>query len=296
MIEDTSPATVQMIPVEHIAVANPRVRNQRIFKGIVENIAELGLKRPITVRRRPSSEGMRYDLICGQGRLEAFRALGQQDIPAFVTDADSETGLVMSLVENLARRQHRAIDLLHDIEGMKRRGYGEAEIARKTGLTLEYVKGVIRLIEGGEDRLLRAVESGHVPVSIAVEITETDDAGVQNVLQQAYESKALRGRKLMVVKRLIAQRRRSGKTLDPGGRRRSRPLSVEALVRTYQQETEKKRLLVQKADTTRDHLIFVTEALRKLFDDEHFVTLLRAEGLDSLPKSLGDRLQTGMGS
>jgi ParB family chromosome partitioning protein len=45
------------------------------------------------------------------------------------------------LVENLARRQHRAIDLLHDIEGLKRRGYSDAAIARKTDLTTEYVKG-----------------------------------------------------------------------------------------------------------------------------------------------------------
>ena len=291
MTLENTPSQVQLIPIEHITVVNPRVRNQRVFKGIIENIAEIGLKKPITVTRRSSPDGPRYDLVCGQGRLEAFQALGQTEIPAFVADADAETGLVMSLVENLARRQHRAIDLLHDIEGMKRRGYNDAEIANKTGLTIEYVRGVIRLIEGGEDRLLRAVESGHVPVSIAVEIANTDDAGIQAVLQQAYETKALRGRKLMAVKRLIAQRRRSGKTLDPGGRKRNRPLSVEALLRAYQQDTEKKRLLVQKAETTRDRLIFVTEALRKLFDDEHFVTLLRAEGLDSLPKSLGDRLQ-----
>ena len=291
MTLENTPAQVQLIPIEHITVVNPRVRNQRVFKGIIENIAEIGLKKPITVTRRSSPDGPRYDLVCGQGRLEAFQALGQTEIPAFVADADAETGLVMSLVENLARRQHRAIDLLHDIEGMKRRGYNDAEIANKTGLTIEYVRGVIRLIEGGEDRLLRAVESGHVPVSIAVEIANTDDTGIQAVLQQAYETKALRGRKLMAVKRLIAQRRRSGKTLDPGGRKRNRPLSVEALLRAYQQDTEKKRLLVQKAESTRDRLIFMTEALRKLFDDEHFVTLLRAEGLDSLPKSLGDRLQ-----
>jgi hypothetical protein len=31
-----------------------------------------------------------------------------------------------------ARRQHRAIDLLHDISGLKKRGYREPEIARKT--------------------------------------------------------------------------------------------------------------------------------------------------------------------
>ena len=45
--------------------------------------------------------------------------------------SDKEDGLVMSLVENIARRQHRAIDLLHDIEGMKRRGHSEEQIAAK---------------------------------------------------------------------------------------------------------------------------------------------------------------------
>jgi ParB family chromosome partitioning protein len=67
----------------------------------------------------------------------------------------------MSLVENCARRQHRAIDLLHDIEGLKNRGYEFEEIARKTGLTVEYVRGVASLLENGEHRLLRAVEAGH---------------------------------------------------------------------------------------------------------------------------------------
>ncbi len=113
---------------------NPRVRNKKIFKEIVDNIAELGLKRPITVTRRDQADGPRYDLVCGQGRLEAYQALGQREIPALVIDADSEDCLVMSLVENLARRQHRAIDLLHDIQGLKRRGYTEDEIAQKTGL------------------------------------------------------------------------------------------------------------------------------------------------------------------
>ena len=66
--------------------------------------------------------------------------------------ADTEDCLVMSLVENLARRQHRAIDLLHDIEGLKQRGYNDTTIARKTGLTIEYVKGVLRLLQKGEHR------------------------------------------------------------------------------------------------------------------------------------------------
>jgi ParB family transcriptional regulator, chromosome partitioning protein len=205
------PSRVELVPIDHITVINPRVRNKKIFKEIVENISEIGLKKPITVARRMTPEGPRYDLVCGQGRLDAFRDLGQRQIPALIVDAGNEDCLVMSLVENLARRQHRAIELLHDIEGLKRRGYTAEDVARKTGLTPEYVRAVTRLLEKGEHRLLRAVESGHIPLTVAIDIADTDDAGVQQALQHAYESKLLRGRKLIAAKRLIEQRRRRGK-------------------------------------------------------------------------------------
>lgn len=286
--------TVEMIPVDLINVLNPRVRSKKVFKEIIGNIAEIGLKKPITVTRRNSADGTKYDLVCGQGRLEAYRSLGQREIPALVIKADTEDCLVMSLVENLARRQHRAIDLLHDIEGLKKRGYSETEIARKTGLTLEYVRGVIRLVEKGEHRLLRAVESGQIPVSTAVLIANADDAGVQHALQQAYEQNLLRGRKLLAVKRLIEQRRRRGKGLSNTQPRRVQTLSSDALLRAYREDADKKRRLVRKAGATHDRLVFVTEALRKLLADENFVTLLRAESLDTLPRNLAERFQTSM--
>lgn len=279
---------IQLIPIEAINIVNPRVRNKRIFKEIVTSIAEVGLKRPITVIRRNLSASPHYDLVCGQGRLEAFEVLGQHEIPAHVIETDLKSGLLMSLVENLARRQHRAIDLLHDIAGMKRRGHSAEEIVRMTGLSLEYVQGVTRLIEAGEDRLLKAVEAGQIPVSVAVQIADAEDADTQRVLQQAYESKLLRGRKFLAAKRLVTQRRRTKKLDSP---KRSKPKSVDALLKTYREDTDKKRLLVSKAEAARDRLIFVTEALRKLFADENFRTLLRAESLDSLPKSLADRLE-----
>jgi ParB family chromosome partitioning protein len=199
----------------------------------------------------------------------------------------------MSLVENCARRQHRAIDLLHDIEGLKRRGYKEAEIARKTDLSLEYVRGVIRLLEKSEHRLLRAVESGQIPVSVAVEIAEADDAGTQRALQQAYEKNILRGRRLLIAKRVVEQRRRRGKGLKTAQQRRTSTMSADALLRAYRADTDKKRLLIRKAGATHDRLVFVTEALRNLFADENFVTLLRAEGLGTLPRNLAERIPVG---
>ena len=286
---------VEMVSIDRITVINPRVRNKKIFKQITANIAELGLKRPITVTRREDTDGPRYDLVCGQGRLEAYQVLGQREIPALIVEADTEDCLVMSLVENLARRQHRAIDLLHDIEGLKRRGYSDSAIARKTDLTIEYVRGVIRLLEKSEHRLLRAVEAGQIPVSIAVDIAAADDEDVQIILQQAYEKKLLRGHKLIAARRLIEQRRRRGKgiRINGNGKRRDRALSSNALVRAYREDVDRKRLLIKKAGTTRDRLIFVTEAVRKLLVDENFVTLLRAEGLDTLPRNLAERMQPG---
>jgi ParB family transcriptional regulator, chromosome partitioning protein len=205
-----SAQSIEIIPVNAIDVVNPRVRNRRIFKEIVTSVAELGLKRPITVKRKQVEGEQRYDLVCGQGRLEAYQSLGQREIPAIVVSASNEDSAIMSLVENCARRQHRAIDLLHDIEGLKNRGYQFEEIARKTGLTVEYVRGVASLLENGEHRLLRAVEAGQVPVSVAVLIAQAEDSEVQNVLQQAYEEKLLRGQRLMAAKKLIEQRRRRG--------------------------------------------------------------------------------------
>lgn len=283
--------SVEMIPIARITVINPRIRNQRIFKEIVDSIAEVGLKKPITVTRHDDADGPRYDLVCGQGRLEAFQALGQTEIPALVVEADAQERLVKSLVENCARRLHQAIDLLHDIGGMKRRGYTEAEIAKKTGLSMEYVRGVVRLLEKGELRLLRAVESGQIPVSVAVEIAEADDVGVQAALQQAYEKNLLRGRKLMIAKRLVENRSRRGKGLRTHVPSRKDAPSSESLVRAYRDDTERKRLLVRKANATRARLLFMTEAFRQLLNDENFVTLLRAEDLDTIPRNLVSRIQ-----
>jgi ParB family chromosome partitioning protein len=60
-----------------------------------------------------------YDLVCGQGRLEAFIQLKQDAIPAIIIDADETDCLVMSLVENCARRQHSPIELMREIGNLR---------------------------------------------------------------------------------------------------------------------------------------------------------------------------------
>ena len=287
---------VEMIPIDRITVVNPRVRNKRNFKEIVDNIAKIGLKKPITVTRRAEAGGPFYDLVCGQGRLEAYVELGQSEVPALVVSADPEDSLIASLVENCARRQHRAIDLLQDIRGMEERGYSQAEIARKTGLTAEYVHGVSRLIEKGEQRLLRSVESGFIPLSVAVEIAESEDHEVQAALSSAYERGLLKGRKLLMARKIIEARRRRGKGLATTDRERNERVSADALVKAYQEDTDRKRSLIQRANATRDRLLIIIEALRRLAQDEHYVALLEDEDLATLPQNLMARIRPEAGA
>lgn len=289
---------VEWIRLDRITVVNPRVRNKRVFKEIVDNIAQVGLKRPITVTRRMEADGPFYDLVCGQGRLEAYQALGQAEVPALVVAADAEDCLIASLVENCARRQHNAFDLLQDIGGMRERGHSFSQIARKTGLTLEYVSGVAHLLEKGEQRLLRSVEARNIPLSVAVDIAEAEDQDVQRALQLAYEKGTLRGRKLLAAKRIVEERRRRGKHLKLQNSHPSpvQKMSPSALIRAYQEDVDRKRALIRRADAARDRLLLVTEALRRLRLSEQFMALIEDEDLATIPENLASRLDQSAAS
>ena len=286
------PEHATLVPVDAITVLNPRERNSKVFEEITRNIGAIGLKRPITVALRDNSQDSEphYELVCGQGRLEAFKALGQSEIPAIVINASREDCLVMSLVENLARRQHHSLDLLRDVKRLKEKGYSIAEIANKTQLSKKYVSGVIKLIESNEHRLLRATESGKIPISIAVEIAEADDVGVQAVLRKAYEDSHLRGARLIAARRLVEARRVHGKGRGRSSKQKPQTMSVEALLRTYQNDVERKRNLIRKTDAIQNEISFLSQSLKILLADANFVNLLRAEGLSDIPQFIADKI------
>jgi len=284
---------VQMIPVDQINVLNPRSRNKFVFQSIVSNISNLGLKRPITVAPRSEpTDGKVYDLVCGQGRLEAFMALGQKEIPAIVKEASKEDCYLMSLVENIARRQLRPLELLREIMNLKSRGYSTLDIAKKIDIHKSYVAGVVHLLKHGEERLITAVEKGRIPLSVAMQIANADEDGIQRALCEAYEDKTLRGRKLLTVRRIIEARKTNGKTCTSGVRRRNdRPQTAESLVRIYRQEADRQKLLIKKAQITEHRLLVIVSALKNLLRDENFLTLLRAEELHTLPAPLAEKIQ-----
>jgi ParB family chromosome partitioning protein len=69
-----------------------------------------------------------------------------------------------------------------------------------------------------------------------------------------------------------------------------RPFSTETLLKTFQQETIRQKMIIQKAKICETRLLFAGSAIKQLFQDEHFITLLHAEGLDSLPQYLAEQI------
>jgi ParB family chromosome partitioning protein len=294
-----TPDSVTMVPIDRIEILNSRDRNMKVFEEIVENIRSIGLKKPITVTERQSDdeEEPSYLLVCGEGRLNAFRLLGETHIPALVIDVNDEDAFIMSLAENIARRGYRPLEILADIQVLRDRGYSADTIIEKTGLSAKYVKDIIFLLEKGEERLIEGVQRGSIPLTTALEIaranenSETEESNLGDLLQEAYENGQLKGRQIIEAKRLIEKRMEHGPG-SPNADQMRPPKSSYSLVRTYQREVERQRKMVLKAEHAHQRLLLVVQGLKKLFADEHFVNLLRAEGLDTLPKYLADRIET----
>lgn len=282
---------IVLISIEEIHILNPRVRNQIIAEEIRQNIRNVGLKRPITVTpRKDAKNGKKYDLVCGQGRLEAFIAAGETEIPAVVREVSGEDAHIMSLVENIARRNCNSLELLQSIKYLKSQGYEDDAIAAKTNLGREYIRGIIRLLEQGEEYLVNAVEKGRIPLYQALHIAMEDDTAIQLALAEAHESGVLSGKKLIVAQKIISRRKHYGKGLSAPQRDRVR-ISPEDLIAVYEKEAREKKQLLAQSNYIKGVLNYTSTALRQLLNDVHFTNQLKAVGMHEIPLHVTDLLK-----
>jgi ParB family transcriptional regulator, chromosome partitioning protein len=278
------------IPIAEISVLNPRARNRRKWLEIVTSIQTVGLKRPITVSRRDEpTAGKRYDLVCGQGRIEAFSRLGETTIPAIVINASTEDQHLMSLVENLARRKPSNRSIVYEVKALRGRGNSGDIIAQKLGAERAFAYGLINLIEQGEESLVEHVEAGRLPISVAVEIARGNDHAVSLAMSDAYQTGQLRGAKLRAVRQLIASRVKTGKAPE-GKTGHEKRITARTLVKVYEQTVRQQQALVARAQKANSQLLLLSSMFRELLSDEKFAALLRAEHLSDIPAKFAERI------
>jgi ParB family chromosome partitioning protein len=281
---------IQMIEISQIFIANPRPRNRVKFLAIVASIEAVGLKKPILVNHHVSAGGgFQYELVCGQGRLEAFIALGKALIPAIVTTVTREQLYLMSLVENVARRPPSNRALLLEFRSLLEREYKPEQIAEKLGVDKTFAYGIVQLLKQGESDLLQEVDAGRLPLRIAIIISNGTNDEVQTALMEGYQTGDLRGSKLERVRRIAAMRltrdRKSGRTIAA-----KKKLSAGVLIEEYEQHVQNQRSAVARLSAVSHRLMILSTAMKRVLQDENFVTLLRAESIEDIPSHLAERI------
>jgi DNA invertase Pin-like site-specific DNA recombinase len=139
----------------------------------------------VSLRAENEPAGPKYDLVCGQGRMEAFIALGHLEIPAIVVEITKEERLIRSLVENIARRYPATMDLIREIERLRADGYNNHQISAKLDISDTMVSGLLSLKKAGEGRLLQAALTGKIPLWVAIGISKADTPEMQRELLEA---------------------------------------------------------------------------------------------------------------
>jgi len=145
---------------------------------------------------------------------------------------------------------------------------------QKIGHKPDHVNSVIKLLDHGEERLVAAVETGQMPVVLAMDIAMLP-ADEQRAIQEAYESTQLSGHKLMAVRRLLENRRCHGKALYSRKCNTNGPrnLSANDVLKAYKREVDHKRLLARKADAVNTRLLFIIEAMSKKPSETHDIKI-----------------------
>ncbi len=108
------------------------------------SIASSGLLQPVVVRQLDVG----YELVAGERRWRAVRALGWKKIPAVIRDVDDRTLLTLALVENLQRASLSPID---EAQGYERLAHdfalSHAAIADAVGRDRSTVANAVRLLK-----------------------------------------------------------------------------------------------------------------------------------------------------
>jgi ParB family transcriptional regulator, chromosome partitioning protein len=169
------------IPVSSIILPRFLVRRSLgDLSELQESIVSNGLLHPIVVRRTDASS--QFQLVCGNRRLQVFRQLGRDRVPAVVWELDDKGSFEVFLSENIQRQTLSPLEearAFYSYVGPKERkcfSYGKvSELAARIGKSQEYVSNRIRLLKLPEYFLADLLARKNFTASHAEELVSLAD-------------------------------------------------------------------------------------------------------------------------
>ena len=137
-----------MLDVSKLFVGKTNVRRSAgDVRDLAESIREKGVLEPVLAR----PVGARYELVVGSRRFAAAKEVGLKKIPAVVREMGDEEAIVVSLVENVQRREiepEEEYDGLMALRKLNPGSYGSAEqLAKALGKSRRYIEERISAVE-----------------------------------------------------------------------------------------------------------------------------------------------------
>lgn len=154
--ETVTPEGILYIPLELVSPNPFQPRQDLESEGarkrldeLASSIKERGMIQPVTVRAKNG----RYELVVGERRWRAARALGLTEIPAHVVEVDNDAEMMeYALVENLQREDLNVMDEAGAYATLQSEyGLSQAEIARAVGKSRVAVSNTLRLLKLPEE-------------------------------------------------------------------------------------------------------------------------------------------------
>lgn len=275
----------EMIPVDKIKVINSRTRDEAQFALNVQSIDAIGQIKDIRVNDKFLAKDGVYELICGEGRLIAQKRLGKTHVRAEIVTCTRKQAYLESLVENLARSHPGTMEFARELKKLHDEGWDLDKIAKIACRSVEYIRQYIRLVENGEDRLIQGVEQSVFPISFAVLVAQSDDAGIQNVLMDAFDQGVVNGSNFAKARAIIKSRLDRPKSKKGTGG--SKEYTVATLTEDIATATQAKESYVREAQSKESRLFVLIDGLAALWKDADLLQLIQAEQLDNRPVLTG---------
>ncbi|OIP00657.1 MAG: hypothetical protein AUJ98_07410 [Bacteroidetes bacterium CG2_30_33_31] len=175
------------IDVEKI-VANPQQPrtdfNEDKLEELKDSIRSHGIIQPITLRRIDRNQ---YQIISGERRFKAAKAVGLQFIPAFIREANDNQMFEMALVENLQREDLNAIEVALSYQKlMDDFGLSLENIATKVGKKRTTISNVLRLLKLPDNLQFslkqKEISTGHARALINLENDSDKEAILKKII------------------------------------------------------------------------------------------------------------------
>jgi ParB family chromosome partitioning protein len=123
----------------------PRIDfNQEKQNDLIASIKEKGFLQPVLVRK--TDDG--YELIAGERRLRAAKALSISEIPAIVKIVKDEEAMIISLIENIQREELNPIEEAHAFQRLiDDFNFTQDHVAQQVGKDRATVSNMMRLLK-----------------------------------------------------------------------------------------------------------------------------------------------------